>query len=234
MNSGTEVGGQLAPTASEIQRQVERIAASHGLRNAGPILNVFLYLAKQSLDGAGHAVKEHEIATAALGRPQDFDPRLDSTVRVVVMRLRSRVAEYYIHEGIQDPILIDIPKGSYCLSVTRRVAEELPTSAPEIVAEQADKKARGARRIALAAILAAALVAAYFAGKYEIFTHQPVELRSFWSGLLESGEPLLVFSNPIFQGTPEGGMRLLDPSAFHADGTNDSFTGAGEVMAVHE
>ena len=35
-------------------------------------------------------------------------------------RLRVKLAEYYAQEGIDDPVLVEIPKGSYALTFTLR------------------------------------------------------------------------------------------------------------------
>jgi hypothetical protein len=50
---------------------------------------VLLFLAKQAVEFPSQTVKEHQIATSALGRSINFDPRIDSMVRVVVTRLRA-------------------------------------------------------------------------------------------------------------------------------------------------
>src|SRR5450759_2399874 len=49
--------------------------------------------------------------TPSLG--PDYDPRVDSTVRIEAGKLRSRLEEYYRSDGKDDPIVIDLPKGSY-------------------------------------------------------------------------------------------------------------------------
>ena len=41
-------------------------------------------------------------ATEVFGRPSTFDPQMDSTIRVQAGRLRSKLAEYYASEGIDD------------------------------------------------------------------------------------------------------------------------------------
>lgn len=82
--------------------------------------NVLLYLATHGVEQPGKSVKEFEIATNALGRGDDYDPRSDSTVRVVASRLRSKLAEYYTQEGAADPVIISIPKGAYFVSGSYR------------------------------------------------------------------------------------------------------------------
>ncbi|MFN4011769.1 MAG: hypothetical protein ACK4K8_17600 [Pannonibacter sp.] len=59
------------------------------------------------------ALKGYTIATEALGRGADFNPTTDPIVRVEAARLRKRLQEYYAGTGRDDPIRIDIPKGSY-------------------------------------------------------------------------------------------------------------------------
>ena len=46
-------------------------------------------------------------------RGDDYDPRIDSIVRVEAGRLRSKVDEYYSGPGRGDSILIQLRKGSY-------------------------------------------------------------------------------------------------------------------------
>ena len=47
------------------------------------------------------------------GRSAEYDPKIDSAVRVEMGRLRSRLVEYYAQDGSNDPVRIEIPKGGY-------------------------------------------------------------------------------------------------------------------------
>lgn len=71
------------------------------------------YLAVKAYDHGAESLKEYTIGVEALGRPQDFDPKTDTIVRVQIHRLRQKLREYYDNDGDRDPILIDIPKGHY-------------------------------------------------------------------------------------------------------------------------
>jgi hypothetical protein len=79
------------------------------------------YLAHHTLNSPADHLKEYQIGTEVLGRPVDFDPQTDSSVRMQVGRLRTKLVEYYNSAGIHDPVLVDIPKGRYSLSFERRV-----------------------------------------------------------------------------------------------------------------
>jgi hypothetical protein len=103
-------------------QQVDKLINSHSLRGSESLCKLLRYLAEHSLDHPGVALKEYQIATEVLGRPAGFDPQSDSTVRVQAGRLRVKLAEYYAHEGVDDPILVEVPKGSYSLTFHLRTS----------------------------------------------------------------------------------------------------------------
>ena len=61
----------------------------------------------------GEPVGEYAIATEALGRSPDFDPKLDSTVRVQVAHLRTRLKEFYEAGGDSFPLRLSLPLGRH-------------------------------------------------------------------------------------------------------------------------
>ncbi len=60
-----------------------------------------------------HHISEHEIAVEALGRRPDFDPALDSIVRVEAHRVRKKLKEFYDQEGTKHTLRLVLPLGSY-------------------------------------------------------------------------------------------------------------------------
>ena len=86
--------------------------ASHSLHGSESLCKLLRYLAKQAIEHPGVQVKEYQIATEVLGRQKDFDPQLDSMVRVQAGRLRAKLTEYYSTEGASDPYVVELPKGS--------------------------------------------------------------------------------------------------------------------------
>jgi Tol biopolymer transport system component len=71
------------------------------------------FLAERHLEGHGNQLKESVIAVEVFGRKPDHDPLQDSIVRTEAGRLRGRLAEYYMGEGKDDAIVIELPKGGY-------------------------------------------------------------------------------------------------------------------------
>ena len=104
-------------------QQIDKLIKSHSLHTSESLCKLLRYLAEHSLDHPGVALKEYQIATEVLGRPAGFDPQSDSTVRVQAGRLRVKLAEYYAHEGPDDPIVVEIPKGSYALTFHLRASK---------------------------------------------------------------------------------------------------------------
>ncbi|MGJ5816275.1 hypothetical protein [Paludibaculum fermentans] len=222
------------PTPGEVLEQVRRIASSNTFIGSDPTRVLLLYLAEHSAAHPGESVKEITLASEALGKGTDYDPRTDSSVRVLASRLRSKLAEYYTQEGARDPLLIAIPKGSYSIISTYRAADPAPVHTPP---EHPVRRGLTALWISLAlvaVVLAAAL--GFWFGRSASDT--PVVAgsdRAFWSHFLTGESPIIVFSNPRFVGDPTGGLRLFIPDKRPVAGpVNDQFTGVGEVIAVHD
>src|ERR1035438_2691598 len=74
----------------QFYQQIDDIIKSHSLRGCESLCRLLQYLAKQSLDHPHSPLKEYQIATEVFGRPADFDPQSDSTVRVQASRLRAK------------------------------------------------------------------------------------------------------------------------------------------------
>lgn len=218
----------------EVLRQVERIVASNTFRGSDIMRRLLLFLANRTAVQPGAAVKEYELAMEVLHRASDYDPRVDSTARVVASRLRSKLAEYYQHEGTGDPIIIDIPRGAYVLTSAHR-ASVVHAGVPGI--EPATEGRRiTSRRLFLAGLIGASAAAgpAFLLGRWYTRSKVPEPLAVFWADFTASfSPPVVVYSNPRFVGAPESGMRLSDSSA-DAHSTLGVYTGTGEVVAVRE
>src|ERR1700687_6162120 len=96
--------------ADQNLEQIDRLVNSHVLHGSESLCTLLRYLGMHVLTHPGVPLKEYEIATEVFHRPADFDPQLDSTIRVQARRLRLKLAEYYGSDGAEDPILVDLPK----------------------------------------------------------------------------------------------------------------------------
>ena len=70
--------------------QIDKLVKSHILHGSESLCKMLQYLAQHALDHPGASVKEYQIATEVFGRPPDFDPHLDATVRAIGPLARAR------------------------------------------------------------------------------------------------------------------------------------------------
>src|SRR5271167_5122014 len=108
--------GLCVSDRSQYLAAVEKLAQSQTLHGSESLYKLLRYLAKHAVDHPGTPIKEFQIATELFGRQPDFDPQLDSMVRVQAGRLRSKLGEYYGSEGADDPVWVELPKGTYVLT----------------------------------------------------------------------------------------------------------------------
>jgi hypothetical protein len=93
--------------------QLERVLHSRTLQNSENLKAFLRFVVEKTLADENVQLKEYTIATEVFGRRSDYDPRIDSVVRVQAGRLRTKLQEYYNAEGKNDQIVIDLPKGHY-------------------------------------------------------------------------------------------------------------------------
>jgi Tol biopolymer transport system component len=108
------------------RRQVERVLASPGFHRNERMSRFLRFLAERHLEGNGNQLKESVIAVEVFGRKPDHDPVQDSIVRTEAGRLRGRLAEYYVGEGKDDAMVIELPKGGYTPAFRLREPEPPP------------------------------------------------------------------------------------------------------------
>jgi hypothetical protein len=191
----------MSPELDANQVQVQRVITSKTFKTSEVHRNLLAYLAEKSLLGEAQNLKEYTVGLDVFGKPSTYDPRQESVVRMHVGRLRQKLTEYYRTEGVEDPVLLDLPKGGFALTFAPRpVAVE-----PEVALPAVPVRTISHREITLAALLAVALVAAgYFAVRLlrvERTTGSPVaasapawtpDLQELWAPLLSSERPLMV------------------------------------------
>ena len=114
--------------------QIDRLVQSRIFRASEVLRHLLSYLAEKSFAGEADSLKEYTIGLDALGKPSSFDPRQESVVRMHTARLRQKLAEYYRTEGIEDPIVVDLPKGGFKLTFEPRqtVLQAVPQLVPSL------------------------------------------------------------------------------------------------------
>jgi hypothetical protein len=116
------------PAPDEIRTEIERMSGSD-VFSRSPQLGAFLrFVVEAVLHGKADRIKAYTIGVEVLRRDTRFDPQLDPIVRVEATRLRRAIERYYAGPGLTDPIIIDLPRGSYVPTFRRREIEHARTA----------------------------------------------------------------------------------------------------------
>jgi hypothetical protein len=100
-------------SALEIKAQLERLLASFPFRNSKRYSRFLRYVVDQTLTGNVENIKERTIGIEVFDKPADYDLSSDSTVRVAAGEIRRKIAQYYIQDGREKELRIELPTGSY-------------------------------------------------------------------------------------------------------------------------
>ena len=206
--------------------QVARIVENQNLRLSDRLGRLLTYLSEKSLAGQADELKEYIVGLEAFDKPESYDPRQESVVRMQMGRLRQKLGDYYRTDGADDPILIDLPKGGFKISFIERWPAVVPTTTRRVM------------RLPWNALLAAS-IGIVMLGSYSLWvrysfssggrTVQPhvieadswtPEMRQLWGPVLASDRPLLVClatapPGPSAAGTASGAFRLGQFLASH-------------------
>ena len=108
----------------------KRISDAPQFRKSPRLREFLLFVCERTLQDRQAELREQQIGCAVFGRRPEYNTSEDNIVRVEARKLRMRLEEYFASEGRDEPILIDIPKGSYVPVFTPRtvVSEETAAS----------------------------------------------------------------------------------------------------------
>lgn len=178
--------------------QIQRILQSKAFRTSEVHRNLLNYLAEKSLSGDAENVKEYTVGLDVFSKPSSYDPRQESTVRMHVARLRQKLSEYYRTEGVDDPIIVDLPKGGFRVVFEPRPVEA--RAAPAVAAPVVIDRRHYWFEFGLAVALVLAIgFALYFGTRLrqvqQAFiqtTEWTPELRELWEPLISANRPLIL------------------------------------------
>jgi adenylate cyclase len=105
--------GTRAPGVRALRRQVERILESDDFDAPRRSREFLRFVVEEALAGRGEAITQDAIAVRVFGRKDDFDAMVDPIVRIQAGRLRRSLERYYLLSGKEDPVRLELPKGTY-------------------------------------------------------------------------------------------------------------------------
>jgi hypothetical protein len=113
-----------AEAVEAMEAHVQRVAQSSLFMRAETLRKLLLYLWKHRTE----EISEYAVATEALGRRSDFDPKMDASARVQISRLRRKLKDFYESESLGDGFVLHIPMGTHVLTIIEGTAS--PSHSP--------------------------------------------------------------------------------------------------------
>jgi hypothetical protein len=220
--------------ADAIRNELNRILSSHEFRSSKRSQEFLRYVVENTLSGHHESLKERVIGIDVFGRAPSYDPSEDATVRVKAGEVRKRLGLYYATDGIQDPLRIELPAGTYVPEFRRPETnghpEDVQLAAVHPDSENDRTHVWGSRwQIAIAIAIAA------LAGSVALFwtqNHaQPTMLDQFWAPVLQGTAPVALCAAyvPVMGRDPNANppLRAEDDVLL-----NDQFVGGGDLIAM--
>ena len=102
---------QTSPEAG--RTQLNKILRSGPFAPSERMTRFLRFIVEETLARRADKLSEYAIGVEVYDRGESFEPSADAIVRVDARRLRSKLREYYDTAGANDPLLIEVPKGTY-------------------------------------------------------------------------------------------------------------------------
>jgi hypothetical protein len=75
---------------------------------------------------------EQQIGVHVFDKPADYNPGDDNVVRSYARTLRKRLDEYFLKEGLEEPLIITVPRGGYVPVFVERLAPSSESGHSEV------------------------------------------------------------------------------------------------------
>ena len=237
MATDTSLGtaGIRTPNPDEVRKALDQVVASSEFRSSQRARDFLQYVVEATLKGTAGNLKERTIGIDVFGRDASFEPSDDSSVRVKAGDVRKRLAVYYASpQGSRDPIVIDLPLGSYvpqfrCREVENRSSDsagKLPPPSNWAVPKSAFPFSRSRWVLVAGAVVMVSLIGATVYSHFKVPSISP-PLAQFWAPIFQNSSPALILvapvpvysrQKPLSQGAPQGTDFLEVPDQFVAVG----------------
>jgi len=198
--------GESAPSEfgpATLLETLDQLAASKTFSRSGQLKRLLLYFREVALSADPAVWSETSIGITAFGR-KNFNPKIDTIVRVEMRRLRQKLDEYYAEEGAGSPIRLRFERSTYRPYVEKYVAPPVELAPPTVADRFWTGVAVGAGSLALLA-LAAGLV---WWTRSASSAKAPRELAEspIWSGFRNTNV-VVAIGTPLFFRSKDGFER---------------------------
>jgi len=235
----------------------QRIVSSSHLSSSPKLCEFFLYVVDCCRRDAPEEATEQQIGVHVFHRIPGYNSSDDSIVRSQARLLRMKLAAYFSNEGSSEDLVVEIPKGHYLPVFRPANHRQMTAAAPisllpvevsssensthSVAMEEPFQPGRKISwksiAVAFLFLLAGGLIGLLVGRQFPSMAHTGIE--PFWNPFFTGDPPLVIYSNPLFAGTPYTGLHLV-PGTSNADSSehpgvpDETYTGTGEVTAVYD
>ena len=221
---------QISPTESEkdalvrsgpenpsalLTESLDQLLASKTFSRSGQLKRLLVYLRDATVSTDPSVWSETSIGAIAFGR-RDFNPKLDTIVRVEMRRLRQKLDEYYAGEGAASALRLRFERNTYRPYVEPHippVAEPpaepaLPMVPPALPPRAPDKSFRSGVAWGVGGMAVVLVIAAVLWQAFAATDKAPRELAEspIWTGF-RSSNVVVAIGTPLFFRYQEGFER---------------------------
>lgn len=185
---------QGSVSADDKRAALETVLGSRTFERSEQLRAFLRYICETEFAGRAAEISEYTIGVEALGRPADFSPAEDSSVRNRAHALRKRLDEFYASEAPPGLPRIELPKGSYTPRFLPGNSDVSDASSADPLTRAAPLRSRDLRTTA-AAFLAGMLLAAitlWLANRDRLRAVPLAPVERVWQGMLQPGGTVLV------------------------------------------
>jgi TolB-like protein len=108
---------------AEIRAHLDSLLASTAFAGSTRRGQLLRYLSDRALSGRPSEISEYGIGLDVFSKPPSFDPRIDSTIRSEISRLRQKLRDYYSTDGRESRVMVELPSRSYVPEFTFNARE---------------------------------------------------------------------------------------------------------------
>lgn len=191
------------PGEQDVREELDRIVTSRAFRTSHRCQGFLQYVVAETLEGKSKLLKERTLAVHVFGRDATGSLSDDSIVRVGAREVRKRLAQYYVGEGANNHIRIELPAGSYIPSFQWHASapsahtdlEQAPEPAkPELSLATQHRRLNRKSLILSTAVLALCVVAAV----WKVGSAPQGPFETFWQPAFAQNAPVMIaIAHPV-------------------------------------
>jgi hypothetical protein len=204
-------GKDLPPGSATLAETLDQLIGSKTFSRSGQLKRLLVYLREAIVSKDPAAWSETSIGVDAFGR-RDFNPKLDSIVRVEMRRLRQKLEEYYSGEGAAFPVRLRFERNTYRPHLELHVPPAIALAPPSAAGRFWAGVTYGAGSMAVMALAAGLLW--WTAGRSADRATRELAESPIWAGF-RSSNVVVAIGTPLFFRSSDGfernfGLNLPD------------------------